>query len=64
MVKLFNSITEYRKKLKEEEKDQEVKSKKKSSNFLQMHNLSNPDDINKKPNAKKKFTEDQNANIE
>ncbi len=59
VVKLFNSISDYKKKIKEEEKDQEVRTKKKSHNFLQMHGLSNPDDANKKPEAKKKFTEDE-----
>ena len=64
VVKLFNSIIEYRKKIKEEEKDQEIKSKKKSSNFLQMHNLKNSDETIKKPSMKKKFTEDDKTNFE
>jgi putative protein kinase ArgK-like GTPase of G3E family len=64
VVKLFNSINEYRKKLKDEEKDKEIKTQKKSNNFLQMHNLSKPEDLHKKPNMKKQFTEDANTKFE
>lgn len=58
VVKLFNSINEHRNKLKDEEKEQEIKSKKKSNNFLQMHNLSNPEENLKKLKPKKRFSED------
>ena len=45
VVKFFNSIVEHRKKEMEMQKNDEVESKKKSNNFLMIHNLKylNPD---------------------
>lgn len=39
VVKLFNSIYEFRKKLRDEKELEDVKKEKKSRNFLTMHNL-------------------------
>ena len=58
VVKLFNSIFEFRKKAKEDQIKEEQKIEKKSSNFLMMHNLNQ--DIN--PKFKKQFKEDTEIN--
>ena len=57
VVKLFNSIFEFRKKEKEEKIEEEKKIEKKGNNFLMLHNLD--------PNFKSKFyEEDKNNNID
>ena len=63
VVKFFNSIVEHRKKEMEMQKNDEVESKKKSNNFLMIHNLKylNPDNdeenenINTNDRKKKKI---------
>ncbi len=52
VVKLFNSIFEFRKKEKEKRIEEEKKIDNKGSNFLMMHNL--------EPNFKKKIFEEDN----
>ena len=73
VVKFFNSIVEHRKKEMEMQKNDEVESKKKSNNFLMIHNLKylNPDNdeenekINKNNRKKKKIKIDkENEEIE
>lgn len=54
VVKLFNSIFEFRKKAKEEKIEEEKKIDKKGSNFLMMHNL----DPSFNSKFKKQFKED------
>ena len=54
VVKLFNSIFEFRKKEKEKRIEDEKKIDNKGSNFLMMHNL--------EPNFKKKTFEEDNEN--
>ena len=54
VVKLFNSIFEFRKKEKEKRIEEEKKIDNKGNNFLMMHNL--------EPNFKKKFFEEDNKN--
>ena len=73
VVKFFNSIVEHRKKEMEMQKNDEVESKKKSNNFLMIHNLKylNPDNdeenesINTNDRKKKKIKIDKkNEEIE
>ena len=54
VVKLFNSIFEFRKKEKEKKIEEEKKIDKKGSNFLMMHNLA--------PDFKQKTFEEDNEN--
>lgn len=56
VVKLFNSICNYRKKVIEEKEEEEKKIEKKGTNFLMMHNL----DPNFNSKIKKDFKEDFN----
>lgn len=56
VVKLFNSICNYRKKVIEEKEEEEKKIEKKGTNFLMMHNL----DPNFNSKIKKDFKEDLN----
>ena len=58
VVKLFNSIFEFRKKAKEEQIEEEKKTDKKGSNFLMMHNL----DPNFNSKFKKQYKEDNDNN--
>ena len=58
VVKLFNSIFEFRKKAKEEQIEEEKKTDKKGSNFLMMHNL----DTNFNSKFKKQYKEDNDNN--
>jgi hypothetical protein len=39
VVKLFNSIYEFRKKIRDEKNKEDVQKERKSTNFLMMHNL-------------------------
>ena len=58
VVKLFNSIFEFRKKQKEEKEEEEKKVDKKGSNFLMMHNL----DPSFNSKLKKQYQEDNDEN--